>query len=90
MRVLANESAQEIENPTLSVRSDRQPLISIVLPTYNGSRYLREAIESCLAQSYRNWELIIVQVRGHRVCGLHEYWGDARPAAGGAVGAPGD
>jgi ketosteroid isomerase-like protein len=38
--------------------------------------------------AYRNWELIIVQVRGHRVCGLHEYWGDARPAAGGAVGAP--
>ena len=40
--------------------SDQQPLVSIVLPTYNGSRYLREAIDSCLAQTYRNWELIIV------------------------------
>jgi ketosteroid isomerase-like protein len=38
--------------------------------------------------AYRNWELIVVQVRGSRVCALHEYWGDARPAAGGAVGAP--
>lgn len=37
-----------------------QPLVSIVLPTYNGARYLREAIESCLAQTYRNWELIVV------------------------------
>ncbi len=37
-----------------------RPLISIVLPTYNGSRYLRESIESCLAQTYANWELIIV------------------------------
>jgi glycosyltransferase involved in cell wall biosynthesis len=36
------------------------PLISIVLPTYNGSRYLEEAIESCLAQTYQHWELIVV------------------------------
>ena len=37
-----------------------QPLISIILPTYNGSRYLRKSIESCLAQSYKNIELILV------------------------------
>src|SRR5687767_2807233 len=36
------------------------PLISIVLPTYNGERYLAEAIESCLAQTCRDWELILV------------------------------
>ena len=36
------------------------PLISIVLPTYNGTRYLRESIDSCLVQTYQNWELIIV------------------------------
>jgi glycosyltransferase involved in cell wall biosynthesis len=36
------------------------PLISIVLPTYNGARYLREAIDSCLHQTYPNWELILV------------------------------
>jgi hypothetical protein len=35
-------------------------LISIVLPTHNGTRYLRESIDSCLAQTYQNWELIIV------------------------------
>lgn len=35
-------------------------LVSIVLPTYNGARYLDEAIESCLDQTYRNWELILV------------------------------
>lgn len=37
-----------------------QPLISIILPTYNGSRYLKKAIESCLCQSYSNLELIVV------------------------------
>lgn len=36
------------------------PLISIVLPTYNGATYLAQSIESCLAQTYTNWELIIV------------------------------
>jgi glycosyltransferase involved in cell wall biosynthesis len=36
------------------------PKISIVLPTYNGSRYLDESIQSCLNQSYSNIELIVV------------------------------
>lgn len=36
------------------------PVISIVLPTFNGSRYLAESIESCLAQTFTEWELIIV------------------------------
>lgn len=36
------------------------PLVSIVLPTYNGSHYLGQAIQSILDQTYTNWELIIV------------------------------
>lgn len=36
------------------------PLISIVLPTYNGSRYLDQSVQSCLDQTYTHWELIIV------------------------------
>src|SRR5918994_1870306 len=44
----------------LTRQAEPEPLISIVLPTYNGSRYLREAIDSCVAQTYQNWELIVV------------------------------
>lgn len=36
------------------------PAISIVLPTHNGSRYLRESVESCRSQTCRDWELVIV------------------------------
>lgn len=37
-----------------------QDLVSIVMPSYNTGRYIKETIESVLVQSYTNWELIIV------------------------------
>lgn len=35
------------------------PLVSIGVPLYNGERYLREALDSLIAQDYSNFELII-------------------------------
>lgn len=37
-----------------------QPKISIVIPAYNASNYLAEAIDSALAQSYPNVEIVVV------------------------------
>ena len=34
--------------------------VSIVLPVYNGERFLRGAIDSCLSQTHRSLELIVV------------------------------
>lgn len=36
------------------------PRVSVVLPVYNGARYLAEAIESVLAQTYPHWEIVAV------------------------------
>ncbi len=36
------------------------PKVSIVLPTFNGVKYIQQSIESCLNQTYKNIELIIV------------------------------
>ena len=36
------------------------PKVSIIIPVYNGSNYLSEAIDSALAQTYKNIEILVV------------------------------
>jgi glycosyltransferase involved in cell wall biosynthesis len=36
------------------------PKVSIIITTYNGSKYIAETIESVRNQTYQNWELIII------------------------------
>jgi glycosyltransferase involved in cell wall biosynthesis len=40
--------------------SSQKPLVSVLLPVYNGEKYLKEAIKSILRQTYKNFELIII------------------------------
>jgi glycosyltransferase involved in cell wall biosynthesis len=50
------DRSQEINNQScLSM-----PLVSVIIPCYNQDYYLGEAIESVLAQSYANFEIVIV------------------------------
>jgi teichuronic acid biosynthesis glycosyltransferase TuaG len=37
-----------------------QPMISIIIPTYNHAKFLREALNSVLAQTFTDWEAIVV------------------------------
>ena len=36
------------------------PLISVIVPIYNGKRYLEPTLESVISQTYLNWELILI------------------------------
>ena len=38
-----------------------QRLVSVVIPTYRGERFIGEALKSIAAQTYRNWEVIVVE-----------------------------
>jgi glycosyltransferase involved in cell wall biosynthesis len=37
-----------------------EPLVTVLTPVYNGERYLAECIDSVVAQTYQNWEYIIL------------------------------
>lgn len=41
-------------------RNSAKPLVSIVMPVFNGGRFLSEAIESILNQTYKDIELVVV------------------------------
>ncbi len=38
----------------------KNPLVSVIMPLYNAEKYVAEAIESVINQTYTHWELIIV------------------------------
>ena len=37
-----------------------QPLVSIIMPTFNSANFIRHCISSVISQDYQNWELIVV------------------------------
>ncbi|MFH0816513.1 MAG: glycosyltransferase [Methanobacteriota archaeon] len=50
-----------ILNPTMQ---NAAPKVSVVMPVYNGERYLRQATDSILAQTFGDFEFIIVSEHG--------------------------
>ena len=50
---------------TKTLDSTASPRVSMVMPVHNGARWLAEAIESVLAQDFRDFELILVDDASH-------------------------
>jgi len=51
----------EMEHEAIELRKFwSKPKISIIMPTYNRTTYLKEAIKSVMKQTFTNWELLVV------------------------------
>lgn len=51
----------ELEKEAIEVRKFwAKPRISILMPTYNRTTYLKQAIDSVMKQTFKNWELLII------------------------------
>ncbi len=48
------------QSPYTADKSGSRPQISVLMPTYNQSAFLRRAVTSLLAQTYSDWELLII------------------------------
>ncbi len=60
-------------------RYDQGVKVSIILPTYNGSRFIAKSIQSCLNQTHTNIELIIVDDGSQDdISGIVSEFGDRR------------
>jgi glycosyltransferase involved in cell wall biosynthesis len=42
------------------MKAASRPKVSVIMPVYNGASFLKKAVNSLLAQSFQNWELVVV------------------------------
>jgi len=59
--LLSGENTENImKNKKISGVPASNPLISVLVPTYNQADYLPQTLDSLLSQTYKNWEAIVV------------------------------
>ena len=56
--------------------NDEKIKLSVIVPVYNAERYIRKMIESVLSQTYKNWELLLIECeskdRSYELCEEYE------------------
>ena len=51
---------QETDRQKMAESMKDRPLISVIMPAYNAEKYIAEAIQSVISQTYTNWQLLII------------------------------
>ena len=54
-----------------------KPVVSVIIPVYNGETYLKECLDSVIRQSFSHWEMICIND------GPTEFW---KPSPGWTTG----
>ena len=68
----------------------RPPLVSIVVPTYNSARYLASTVDSVIAQTFEDWELVLIDDgSSDTTVQLSQQLADGNPKIRAAVGSHG-
>jgi glycosyltransferase involved in cell wall biosynthesis len=60
MAEIAKREMARYDDRMDAVPKRKAPMISIIIPTYNQARFILEAIDSALAQTYSNKEIIVI------------------------------
>lgn len=74
----SKEPVASLMLPPTNDRPIAGPLVSVLLPTYNRSRYLAEALASVVRQTYRNLEIFVVRDGGDEVADVVRSFADSR------------
>ena len=59
---MMEEKVIENQDEITGTEDKLKPLVSIIVITYNSSKYVLETLESAKAQTYQNIELIVVMI----------------------------
>jgi O-antigen biosynthesis protein len=57
----ATQRGPKIERPRQKKWPETRPLISVVIPSFNYGRYVEEAVDSVLSQTFQDFEIIVIE-----------------------------